>query len=63
MVTINNKQRKKDQMPWMSRSVGLNPSLFFDEGKEWGRSRRIMSPSLNEHNVGNMIPAITKVGR
>lgn len=42
----------------------MNPSLFFDEGKVWGRSRRIISPPLNgHHNVANMIPAIAKVSR
>lgn len=42
----------------------MEPSLFFDEGKRWGRSRRIISPALNgHHNVANMIPAIAKVRR
>ena len=42
----------------------MDPSLFFDEGKRWGRSRRIISPALNgHHNVANMIPAIAKVSR
>lgn len=51
-----------NQLPWMSKRVGLEPSLFFDEGKQWGRSRRIISPALNGHNnVANMIPAMAKI--
>ncbi|CAM9573088.1 unnamed protein product, partial [Scytosiphon promiscuus] len=51
-----------DQFFKISKKVGLNPSLFFDEGKEWGRSRRLISPALNGHqNVADMIPAITKI--
>ncbi|CAN0228567.1 unnamed protein product [Pylaiella littoralis] len=46
---------------WMSKEVGLGQSLLFDESKEWGRSRRVISPSLNEHNVVKMIPTITKI--
>eukprot|EP00903_Cladosiphon_okamuranus_P007588 g7361.t1 len=47
---------------WMAERIGLGPSLFFDEGKQWGRSRRIISPALNgHHNVANMIPAMAKI--
>eukprot|EP00752_Nemacystus_decipiens_P003174 g2937.t1 len=50
------------QFSWMAPKIGLDPSLFFDEGKRWGRSRRIISPALNgHHNVANMIPAIVKI--
>ena len=50
------------QLPWAAKKVGMEPSLFFDEGTNWGRSRRILSPALNGHsNVANMIPTITKV--
>lgn len=54
----------KSQLHWAVKNVGLEPSLFFDEGTNWGRSRRILSPALNGHsNVANMIPSITKVSR
>lgn len=59
---INNAKRAKDQLQSMGRKTGLVPSLFFNEGREWGRSRRILSPGLNGHkNIANMIPTITKV--
>ncbi len=42
----------------------MDPFLFFDEGKQWGRSRRILSPALSGHqNVANMVPAVAKVSR
>ena len=39
----------------------MKPSMFFDEGKEWGRSRRLISPNLNGHNIATMLPMISKV--
>ncbi|CAN0057062.1 unnamed protein product [Scytosiphon promiscuus] len=46
----------------LARNVGLSPSLFFDEGKEWGRARRLISPALSgHHNVADMVPATTKI--
>lgn len=36
--------------------------MFFEEGKAWGRSRRLISPNLNGHNVAAMLPIIAKVG-
>eukprot|EP00752_Nemacystus_decipiens_P003173 g2936.t1 len=50
------------QFSWMSERIGMDPSLFFDEGKRWGRSRRIISPALSgHHNVANMVPAMAKI--
>eukprot|EP00903_Cladosiphon_okamuranus_P020514 g18832.t1 len=50
------------QFSWMSARIGMNPSLFFDEGKRWGRSRRVLSPALSGHqNVANMVPAVAKI--
>ena len=37
------------------------PAMFFDEGKEGGRSRRIISPNLTGHNIAVMLPMISKV--
>ena len=35
--------------------------MFFDEGKQWGRSRRLISPNFVGHNLTAMIPCIVKV--
>lgn len=35
--------------------------MFFEEGKAWGRSRRLIAPNLNGHNVAAMLPVISKV--
>ncbi|CBJ30458.1 cytochrome P450 [Ectocarpus siliculosus] len=44
------------------RPVGVYPSLFFEEGKEWGRSRRLIAPFLSGHkNVAGMVPSIAKI--
>ena len=48
-------------MLWAGNQFGLIPSLFFDEGKNWGRSRRIISPLLARHNVASMLPVVVKV--
>ncbi|CAM9435860.1 unnamed protein product [Hapterophycus canaliculatus] len=51
-----------NQAAQMSARVGLNPSLFFEEGKGWGRSRRLISPALNGHqNAADMVPSIAKI--
>eukprot|EP00904_Undaria_pinnatifida_P007026 jgi/Undpi1/3453/HiC_scaffold_16.g06825.m1 len=42
-------------------SAGMAPSMFFDEGKEWGRSRRLISPNLSGHNIAAMLPMISKI--
>ncbi|CAM9310255.1 unnamed protein product [Ascophyllum nodosum] len=47
---------------WLAKQAGVMPSMFFNEGKEWGRSRRLISPNLVGHNVTAMIPYISKVG-
>ncbi|CAN0309951.1 unnamed protein product, partial [Ascophyllum nodosum] len=31
---------------WAAREAGLAPSMFFNEGKQWGRLRRLISPNL-----------------
>lgn len=46
---------------WATDIVGVSPSLFTDEGADWGRSRRLVAPPLSGHNVRKMVPAITKV--
>ncbi|CBN79213.1 cytochrome P450 [Ectocarpus siliculosus] len=51
-----------NQTKWASEQVGVQSSLFFEEGKTWGRSRRLISPNLNGHNVAAMLPIIAKVG-
>lgn len=43
--------------------IGITPSMFFEEGKAWGRSRRIIAPSLNAHNVMDMLEVISTVRR
>lgn len=35
--------------------------MFFRDGKAWGRSRRIIAPNLNGHNVAAMLPITSKV--
>ena len=37
--------------------------MFFEDGKAWGRSRRLISPNLNGHNVEAMLPIMSKVTR
>lgn len=44
-----------------AEGVGVYPSMFFEEGKEWGRARRLISPNLNGHNITAMLPIISKV--
>eukprot|EP00752_Nemacystus_decipiens_P014607 g13007.t1 len=51
-----------DQMTWAAEQVGVKHALFFEEGKTWGRSRRLVSPNLNGHNVATMLPVISKIG-
>lgn len=48
---------------WATDIVGVSPSLFTDEGADWGRSRRLVAPPLSGHNVRKMVPAITKARR
>jgi len=38
----------------------MSTGLFFAEGADWGRIRRLTSPSFNFHNVDSMMAAITK---
>ncbi|CAN0394924.1 unnamed protein product, partial [Ectocarpus sp. 12 AP-2014] len=53
---------RPSQFPWMSNKIGAYPSLFFEEGKEWGRSRRLIAPFLSGHkNVAGMVPSIAKI--
>ncbi|CAM9310328.1 unnamed protein product [Ascophyllum nodosum] len=47
---------------WVGKQAEVVPSMFFDEGKEWGRSRRLISPNLVGHNVTAMIAYISKIG-
>lgn len=49
------------QFHWVADVMGFLPTLFFDEGRAWGRSRRIIAPSLHGHNVRDMIPTISEV--
>ncbi|CAM9335165.1 unnamed protein product [Scytosiphon promiscuus] len=35
--------------------------MFFEEGKAWGRSRRLISPNLTGHNIASMIAIISKI--
>ena len=51
----------QDQMTWAAEQIGVKDSMFFEEGKAWGRSRRLISPNLNGHNVAAMIPVMAKV--
>lgn len=61
-LRLHGQPPKKDQQSSLAKKVGMMPSLFFIEGKEWGRSRRMISPALSgHHNVANMVPAIAKV--
>lgn len=46
---------------WPAIQLGFVPSLFFNEGWMWGRSRRIIAPSLSAHNVLDMLPAMAQV--
>ncbi|CAN0418983.1 unnamed protein product, partial [Ascophyllum nodosum] len=46
---------------WAARQAGLAPSMFLNEGKQWGRSRRLISPNLVGHNLTAMIPCIVKI--
>ncbi|CAN0205555.1 unnamed protein product [Ascophyllum nodosum] len=46
---------------WAAKEAGLAPSLFFDEGKQWGRSRRLISPNFVGHNLTANIACIVKI--
>jgi len=48
---------------WAASQTRLKDSMFFEEGKAWGRSRRLISPNLNGHNVAGMLPIMAKVTR
>eukprot|EP00904_Undaria_pinnatifida_P013623 jgi/Undpi1/9391/HiC_scaffold_27.g11848.m1 len=52
---------KSTHFNWPAEKIGLLPAMFFDEGKQWGRSRRLICPHLVGHNVTNMIPSIAKM--
>lgn len=49
------------KLTWAAGEAGMIPSMFFDEGKEWGRSRRLIAPNLNGHNIAVMLPLISKI--
>lgn len=51
----------QDLTGWASDQIGVKDSMFFEEGKAWGRSRRLISPNLNGHNVAAMLPVMSKV--
>ena len=51
------------QLSWAAAQVKLKDSMFFEDGKAWGRSRRLISPNLNGHNVGAMLSIMSKVMR
>lgn len=51
----------QDQLDFVGRELGIGPSLVFNEGDMWGRSRRIVSPPLSPHSVLGMLPAMTTV--
>lgn len=51
----------QNQFRWAAEKLGLLPSMFFDEDEKWGRSRRLICPSLNARNVTDMIPTISHV--
>lgn len=48
-------------LTWASEQIRVKDSMFFEEGKAWGRSRRLISPNLNGHNVATMLPDVAKV--
>ncbi|CAN0178058.1 unnamed protein product, partial [Ectocarpus fasciculatus] len=53
---------RPSQFQWMSKKVEVYPFLFVEEGKQWGRSRRLIAPFLNGHkNVAGMVPSIAKI--
>lgn len=56
-----NDAASKNQLQWAAAQLGIVDSMFFEEGKEWGRSRRIISPHLNGHSVAAMLPIMVKV--
>eukprot|EP00752_Nemacystus_decipiens_P014601 g13003.t1 len=66
MLTLRPSKFKRgllpDQYTWASEQVGVKDSMFFAEGKVWGRSRRLISPNLNGHNVATMLPVMSKIG-
>ena len=39
----------------------MKDSMFFEEGKAWGRSRRLISPNLSGHSIATMLPVVAKV--
>ena len=39
----------------------MKDAMFFQTGKPWGRSRRIIAPNLTAHNVAGMLPIMSKV--
>eukprot|EP00903_Cladosiphon_okamuranus_P016174 g14925.t1 len=47
---------------WAPRQIGVKDSMFFEEGKAWGRSRRLISPNLVGHNIATMLPLVAKIG-
>eukprot|EP00903_Cladosiphon_okamuranus_P016172 g14923.t1 len=49
-----------DQLQWAGEQVGVKNSMFFEEGKAWGRSRRLISPNLNGLKVAAMLLAMAK---
>lgn len=51
----------QSQASWPAMVLELVPSMFFDEGKDWGRSRRLISPSINGHNMLAVLPMMAKV--
>ncbi len=53
----------QDIYTWAASQTRLKDSMFFEEGKAWGRSRRLISPNLNGHNVPAMLPIMAKVSR
>ncbi|CAN0206214.1 unnamed protein product, partial [Hapterophycus canaliculatus] len=50
-----------NQSEWAGRQLGVNNAMFNQEGKAWGRSRRLISPNLIGHNLTAMLPVISKV--
>ncbi|CAN0313831.1 unnamed protein product, partial [Phaeothamnion confervicola] len=41
--------------------VGVYPFLFFEEGKSWGRVRRLTAPSFSERNTERMLPDVARI--
>lgn len=51
----------ESDLKWPASQVGIGESMFFQEGEKWGRSKRLISPSLSSHNIEGMLSYIYTV--